>query len=378
MQKVLIISPWYTPAFKAGGPIQSCIRLVAHLKANHSIQLITGGYDLQDKKPLAGILLNENHRLDAGVKIKYLSHGQFGVWSMKSEITGFDPDFIYINGLFSKPFVIDVILAHWLLRHRSGIILAVHGACKPSALNYKKIKKKVFLSLVKAMGFHRKIKFHASNPEEKEEIINVFGQVEVVVINALPPARDDRMHYPVKNKGELELIFVGRVHPIKNLHFILQWLGKVKGNVILRIAGVIEDTAYYKNCIQLIAQLPSAIRVQFLGELPHNQIRKVLSDAHLFILPTLGENYGYAIIEALSAARPLLISDQTPWKDLEANHAGWDLPLSDPQKWIDKINIATTWDQETFDQYCTGAIEYAKKHTNTEELVEKYKEMFSG
>jgi len=374
----MIFTPWYTPAFKAGGPIQSCIRLVAHLKTYNSIQLITGGYDLHDKKPLSGILLDENHRLDAGVKIKYLSKWQYGVITMMREITSFDPEFIYINGLFSKPFVIDVILAHWLLRHRSGIILAVHGTCKPSALTQKKIKKKVFLTLVKLLGFHRKIKFHASNPEEKEEIKAVFGQVDVVVINPMPPAIDERIQYPSKQTGALELIFIGRVHPIKNLHFLLQLLGKVKGRINLRIAGVIEDLEYHKSCNQLIAQLPPHVSVHFLGEVPHNQIRKVLADAHLMALPTLGENYGYAIIEALSTARPILISDQTPWKNLESAKAGWTLPLSEPNQWIEVLNTTNDWDQSTFELWCRGALDYAKKNTNTEELVEKYRELFKG
>lgn len=376
MSKIMIFTPWYTPAFKAGGPIQSCIRLVAHLKTYNTIQLITGGYDLHDKKPIPGILLDENHRLDAGVKIKYLSKWQYGVLTMRREIGAFDPDFIYINGLFSKAFVIDVILAHRLLWHRSGIVMTVHGTCKPSALNQKKIKKKVFLTLAKFLGFHRNIKFHASNPEEKEEIIAVFGQVDVVVINPLPPAIDDRVHYPAKQPGELELVFIGRVHPIKNLHFLLSLIGKVNGKVNLRIAGVIEDAEYYKSCNQLIAQLPAHVTVQFLGELPHNQIKKMLADAHLMVLPTLGENYGYAIIEALSAARPVLISDQTPWKSLESSIAGWDLPLSEPNQWIEVLNQITGWDQSTFELWCRGALEYAKKNTNTEELVEKYREMF--
>jgi len=374
----MIFTPWYTPAFKAGGPIQSCIRLVAHLKTYNSIQLITGGYDLHDKKPLSGILLDENHRLDAGVKIKYLSKWQYGVITMMREITSFDPEFIYINGLFSKPFVIDVILAHWLLRHRSGIILTVHGTCKPSALNQKKIKKKLFLTLVKLLGFHRKIKFHASNPEEKEEIKAVFGQVDVVVINPMPPAIDERIQYPSKQTGALELIFIGRVHPIKNLHFLLQLLGKVKGRINLRIAGVIEDLEYHKSCNQLIAQLPPHVSVHFLGEVPHNQIKKVLADAHLMALPTLGENYGYAIIEALSTARPILISDQTPWKNLESAKAGWALPLSEPNQWIEVLNTTNDWDQSTFELWCRGALDYAKKNTSTEELVEKYREMFKG
>ncbi|MBK9677725.1 MAG: glycosyltransferase [Saprospiraceae bacterium] len=132
----------------------------------------------------------------------------------------------------------------------------------------------------------------------------------------------------------------------------------------------------YANC--LVESLPANIAVTFLGGLPHDVINDILAKHHLFILPTLGENYGHAIIEALSVGRPVLISDQTPWKNLHEYHAGWELPLSDKQAWIKAIEEAASWDQGEFDKHCQGALEYARAHTKVEELVEKYREMFGG
>jgi glycosyltransferase involved in cell wall biosynthesis len=47
-------------------------------------------------------------------------------------------------------------------------------------------------------------------------------------------------------------------------------------------------------------------------------------------LPSLGENFGHVIVEALSAGCPILISDRTPWRGLAERGVGWDLPLEDP------------------------------------------------
>ena len=52
---------------------------------------------------------------------------------------------------------------------------------------------------------------------------------------------------------------------------------------------------------------------------------------HLFFLPTLGENFGHIILEAFCAGCPVLISDQTPWRDLEEKGVGWNLPLDQPE-----------------------------------------------
>lgn len=372
----MIFTPWYAPAYKAGGPIQSCVRLVDHLKRDHTIQVLTGGYDLHQHDPLPGIELNQFIELADGVHIKYLSKDQFGVKTIKKELTGFSPDFIYVNGMFSKPFVIDVILAHRRLNHPSKIILAVHGACKPSALKHKRIKKKVFLTVVKFLGVQRRIKFHASNEEEEREIKNVFSQASTVVINTLPPLRDLRVSPLNKRAGQLNLIFIGRVHPIKNLRFIFEVLMDISSDILLKIMGPVDDQFYYEECLAYSKKLPSNVHVTFEGVVPHPQIHHVLEQAHLLILPTLGENYGYAIIEALSVGRPVLISDQTPWKNLEQSRAGWELPLHKTQQWIEALNQAADWDHSTFESWCQGALAYAEKNTNTEELAEKYNEMF--
>jgi glycosyltransferase involved in cell wall biosynthesis len=55
----------------------------------------------------------------------------------------------------------------------------------------------------------------------------------------------------------------------------------------------------------------------------------MLREHDLFFLPTLGENYGHVVQEALLAGCPVLLSDTTPWRGLQALGVGWDLPLDD-------------------------------------------------
>src|SRR5690606_22656373 len=50
----------------------------------------------------------------------------------------------------------------------------------------------------------------------------------------------------------------------------------------------------------------------------------------LFLFPTLGENFGHVILEALTAGCPVLISDRTPWRNLKQMEVGWDIPLEQP------------------------------------------------
>ena len=69
-----------------------------------------------------------------------------------------------------------------------------------------------------------------------------------------------------------------------------------------------------KNADELSSCWGTNIRVEFKGPIPYTQVFGTLQQYHLFVLPTLGENYGHVIYEALSAGEPVPISDQTPWR----------------------------------------------------------------
>jgi glycosyltransferase involved in cell wall biosynthesis len=46
-------------------------------------------------------------------------------------------------------------------------------------------------------------------------------------------------------------------------------------------------------------------------------------------LPTFGENFGHSIYEALAHGLPVMISDKTPWQNLEEKVAGWVFDLNE-------------------------------------------------
>ena len=46
------------------------------------------------------------------------------------------------------------------------------------------------------------------------------------------------------------------------------------------------------------------------------------------------DSFGHVILEALSAGLPVIISDQTPWRDLASKQTGWDLPLEQGDQFI--------------------------------------------
>ena len=90
----------------------------------------------------------------------------------------------------------------------------------------------------------------------------------------------------------MNLCFLGRVHPIKNLLWLLDAMATLKCECRLTIVGPIEDQQYYDQCQRAVNRLPSEIAVDFVGVKTEAEVRELLVAADAMILPTQGENFG--------------------------------------------------------------------------------------
>jgi hypothetical protein len=93
-------------------------------------------------------------------------------------------------------------------------------------------------------------------------------------------------------------------------------------------------------------------------------------------LPTQGENFGHSIFESFMIGRPILISNKTPWLDLNEKNAGWDVDIIQPNSFVPFIEEAANWQQQTFDEYCKGAWQVANDYINNPKLVSDYNQIF--
>jgi glycosyltransferase involved in cell wall biosynthesis len=93
------------------------------------------------------------------------------------------------------------------------------------------------------------------------------------------------------------------------------------------------------------------------------------------LFPTHGENYGHVILEALLAGTPVLLSDQTPWRNLEEAGAGWDIPLGDTDSYRRVIEQCAEMDTASYEQWRTRVREYGLTKLEDAESVQANREL---
>lgn len=377
-KKILVLVDWFVPGYKAGGPIQSCLNFAFIMKTEFSVHVLTTDTDHGESTPYDGIIANTwTHDLDPDFAVFYLQKKGLKPGHIKAQIEVLQPDFIYLNHLFSPLFVVYPLWLKYRGKIDSRIVLCPRGALYESALSIKRWKKTPFLQLFRWMKLHRRVLFHATSRREKAAILDHFPGSKVLIADDLPNMNQLPFTSTPKTAGELRCIFIARIVSIKNLLFAVKALEKVKARIRLTVIGPAEDKAYWEECQREIARLPENITVDWLGPKRNDELMPLLHQHHLFILPTTGENFGHSIFESLLAGRPVLISDQTPWLGLPDHKAGWDLPLSDRDAFTHVLEEVAQWDQQRFDEQARGAWNYAGNFIKNSELQNQYHQLFT-
>lgn len=97
---------------------------------------------------------------------------------------------------------------------------------------------------------------------------------------------------------------------------------------------------------------------------------------HAFLLPTLSENFGHVIVEAMQAGLIPIISDQTPWRGLEKINIGWSIPLNRELDYIKAINSLCEINNKNYSHKSSGVINYIQAKIDNKLAAEKYLNFF--
>jgi glycosyltransferase involved in cell wall biosynthesis len=369
-KKIFITIPWFVPAFRAGGPVQSVANLVKEFQQGVEYFVFTSDTDLNGAE-LEGIETNQWVRYNDHTHVWYAGPEKISDTLVK-QVEVVKPDIIFIIGLFSWHFN----MVPMMFCKGTRKILSTRGMLHPGGLSQKKWKKKIYLQLFKLLEYHYKVDFHATDEEEADYIRKYFEESTRVFVAGNFPNKMGLLPLADKEPGKLNLISIGIISPMKNILLVLQGLEKVTGCVQYDIYGPVKDEEYWDMCKAQIKILPENIQVTYHKEIDPVRVKEVLGKAHVFILPSKSENFGHAIYEALSAGRPVITSHYTPWNDLRESKAGVNVSTDFTIELSEAIHFFVGMDFGEMEEWSKGACEYAGRKVDLEEIQEGYREMF--
>ena len=356
--RILVFADWYLPGHKGGGSVSAISNLIELLGDEFQFYVFTRDRDNTENQAYADILFDQ--WVQAG-KAKVCYASKLSLRNILRRIREVEPQIVYLNSFFSRLTIKTLVLRKFGLLPRSAVVLAPRGEFSPGALELKSFRKWLYRKLMFPLGMYQGLLWQASSGLEEEHIRCSSGRVgsgratrilvapDVPSVSFKSPQFSEQKHG--KGPGSVRFVFLSRVSPKKNLPYALELLGSARGDIELDIYGPIDDRDYWEECQERIRRLPAHVRVHYKGAVAPDEVVRIFSKYHFQILPTLGENFGYVILEAFAGGCPVLISDQTPWRGLSKQGVGWDLPLKDRQPWLEAIQTCVEMDQSTYELF---------------------------
>jgi glycosyltransferase involved in cell wall biosynthesis len=370
---VLVFIDWYYPGFKAGGPVRSCLNMIEHLKNVIDFYIVTRNTEYTETEPYSGIVFNQWVNGPNGEKVIYLDEKNQNENFYISLLEERDFKSVMILGLFSKLFSILPLKAANKTNH-PNIIVSPRGMLAPAALKLKASKKKLFLSWANLTGMYRSVNFHVTNENEAQQVKSKIRKFHSLVVadNFPRNVNQNVVSESTKVVGKLKLVSVARIAPEKNTLLAIEILSKCKSDIELDIYGSVYDISYWEECKLLIQKLPSNIKVIYKGDLPSEKLFDILPHYDFLFLPTRGENFGHIILESFMAGIPVIISDKTPWRNLEQQKIGFDISLEDTTQFVKTIEAVSKWNSSQISLWKLTSFEFAKSKLDVSDLSRKY------
>lgn len=231
-------------------------------------------------------------------------------------------DLIHVRGMFSW---INLAAAAAGRRRGVPVVVSPRGMLNPGALAFSRWKKASYFRFGGTRALEEAAGFHVTSDEERAHVHALLpgALIGVVPHGVAVPTEDDLTVWAGRPSAPT-VVFVGRIHPIKNViplvrAFALLAPGHPDARLVL--AGP-DDHGHTAEVARVIAELGLGRSVELPGYVGGESLSRLLAPARCLVLPSVTENFGNVIAEALAHRIPVIASTGTPWRGLREHDCG--------------------------------------------------------
>jgi len=316
------VSPSFYPAHVYGGPTQSSYELCRSLaKLGAEVRVLTTDADglhkvldvEKDKDvPVEGFSVRycrRRFRHSVSPTLVRLLR-PYAAWA----------DVFHVHYVYSFPTLPTLL---WCRLSNKPVVWSPHGALSRWQGSSRRGAKAVWDFLWYYGCDLSELTVQLTSQQEQEHALARFPKLKTCVIpNGVDVPSD--LH-PSERTGDLRLLFLGRLDPIKAIENLLRACGKLLTNDDLSwrlaIAGS-GDLNYVAHLKQQITSLGLQDRVSLVGAVLGEAKTKLFEDSDVAIVPSHSESFGLVVAEALAHGVPVIASKGTPWRGLEQKECG--------------------------------------------------------
>ena len=327
--KVLHVIPSFAPAWRYGGTVTLALSLTRELaRQGHDVTVMTTNID---GPGVLDVPLERPVPMD-GVNVWYFPV-QRPRWycfsralgrALRQQVDQFD--IVHIHSIFLWP---TTVAAFWCRRRGVPYIVSPHGSLGPVSLTKayagwrasipSRFKKSLYLNTIGRLDLSRATAIMLTSTVEMESTgeLGLNAPRMALPLGAdMPPAgaREQGTRWRERNPmldGKKIVLYMSRLDPKKGPDILLSALGILasrRADFALVVAGS-GNTEYESSLRALARRLDLQERTLFVGMVRDADKWALLDEADLFVLPSHHEAFPNAVVEAMAAGLPVVISE---------------------------------------------------------------------
>ena len=223
-------------------------------------------------------------------------------------------DLVETRYLFSYPSTCARVIARW-----QGIPYIVHptGQLASWALAQSRLKKRLYSQLLEHHHLQGAAAIQCSSHGEVEDVrdFGIATPTFVVPVGVNPPTEIPNARQKLRDTHSIPagtpiVLFLSRIHPKKRPDLLVRALSQLATRDLdfhLLVAGS-GDPDYLNYLERLVVSSGLSQRVSFVGFVGGQEKELLLQGSDLFVLPSYSENFGVAVVEAMAAGLPVVMT----------------------------------------------------------------------